>query len=110
METHEYISKTGNTRKSFMFVHVSSHCCECVKIIFSSFCKTAYFGMPVTQKPADKGHTSPGKTFVEKKKVYHSSTTSTCRVSGHCRLKKLIFHVNTGWILQLQDPVVNSWP
>ena len=64
-----------------MFVHVSTHCFECAKILFSSFCKTAYFGMSVTQKPACKGHTSPGKTFAEKK-VYHSSTTFTCRVSG----------------------------
>ena len=66
-----------------MFVHVSSHCFECIKILFSAFCKTVYFGMSITQKLAGKGHTSPGKTFAEKKEVYHCSTTFTCRVSGH---------------------------
>ena len=46
---------------------------ECV---FFSFCKTAYFGMSLTQKPAGKGHTSP--EHFQKKEVYHSSTTFTC--------------------------------
>ena len=31
------------------------------------FCKTAYFGMSVAQKPTSRSYTSPGKTFAEKK-------------------------------------------
>ena len=59
-----YPLKTDNTRKSFMFVHVSSHCFQWAKFrFFFSLCKTANFRMSVAQKPAGKRHTFPGKKF-----------------------------------------------
>ena len=76
-----HVFKTDNTRKSFMFVHVSSHCFQCLKLLgFFSFCNTVNFQiLYVAQKPTGKSHTSPGKKLAEKKEVSHSSTAFTCR-------------------------------
>ena len=71
-----HLLKTDNTRKSFIFIHVSNHCFPYIKFCFFSFCKTANFWMSIAQKPAGKSHTSPGKKFAEKKEVSHSSTTN----------------------------------
>ena len=35
----------------------------------------------MSQKPAGKSYTFPGKTFAEKKEVSHSLTAFACRVS-----------------------------
>ena len=65
---------------------------------FFSFCETAYFQMSVAQKPAGKSCTFPGKKFVEKKEVWYSSTTFTCRVCVATVDKKVILPVTTVWV------------
>ena len=89
-----YLLKTDNTRKSFMFVHVSSHCFQWAKFrFFFHFVKLLTFECPWPKNPQVKDTLSQVKICIEQKEV-----SDTCRISEVTIDKKVILPVITGWV------------